>query len=196
MRLPLLLLASLSLAACVGNVRQADIANFDLGTAAIAWKPAEVRLRSVEVNAPSWLATSAIQYRLLYADAMRRQSYAESRWAAQPAELMARALDRQTAAAPGGCRLRLDIDELVQVFDAPTAARVLLDVRAGLVAPQGDAVLARKAFSVAQPAPSADARGGVAATGSALQALAGDLGAWLSQAAHENPAIAERCKGN
>lgn len=196
MRMLLILLAALALSACIGNVRSTDVASFDLGTAAVVWKPATVRLHSVDANAPSWLASTAIQYRLLYADSMRRQSYAESRWAAQPAELIARALNRQTVAADGGCRLSLDIDELVQVFDTPQQSRTLLDVRASLIAPRGNDILARKAFSLVRPAPSADARGGVSAAAAAVQALGGELGAWLAQTARENPAAAERCKGN
>jgi len=196
MRMPLLPLAALALSACVGNVRTTEVASFDLGTAAVVWQPTSVRLHRVEAQAPSWLAATAIQYRLLYADAMRRQAYAESRWAAQPAELIARALNRQTAAAPGGCRLSLELDELAQVFDSPQQSRVLLDVRASLVAPRGNEVLARKAFSLVRPAPSADARGGVAATAAAVQALGGELGAWLAQTAREHPAAAERCRGD
>lgn len=196
MRFVLPVIAALALAACTGNIRQAEMASFDLGAAAIAWKPADLPLRDVEVAAPSWLGGSALQYRLLYADAMRRQAYAESRWAAPPAELLARALNRQTqmASGPGGCRLRLDLDELVQVFATPTASSLQLDIRATLLASRGDSPLLRKAFSVVQPALNADARGGVAATGSAVQVLAGELSAWLAQAARENPALAERCR--
>lgn len=183
------------LSACVGNVRQSELASFDLGAVAVAWKPAEVPLRGVDVAAPSWLATTAIQYRLLYADALRRQAYTESRWAAQPAELIERALNRQPAAGTGGCRLRLDLDELVQVFDAPGASRAQLDARASLLSPRGDVVLARKSFAVMHVAPSADARGGVAATSAAVQTLAGEIGHWLSLSARETPAIVERCKG-
>lgn len=195
MRITLSLLAALALSACSGNVRQTAVASFDLGTAAVVWKPATVRLHSVEAGAPSWLAATAIQYRLLYADPLRRQSYTESRWAAPPAELIARALNRQTVTGEGGCRLNLDLDELTQVFDSPQQSRILLDVRASLMAPRGNDVLARKAFSLAHPAPSADARGGVSATAAAVQALGGELGAWLIQTARANPTAAERCKG-
>ena len=191
MRLPLL--AVFLLAACAGPARQAETATFDLGVAAIAWKPARPALRGVGVFAPSWLGTSAMHYRLLYADPLRRQAYAQSRWASPPGELIERALNRQTPVA-GGCRLRLDLDELAQVFDAPQTSRTQLDVRASLVAPSRNAVLARKAFSLVQPAPTADARGGVVAANAALQALGGELGAWLEQIVHDDPAVAERCQ--
>lgn len=194
MRLPFVLLAALALSACVGTARRAEIASYDLGTVAVAWKPASPAVRGVGVFAPAWLGSTAMQYRLLYADPMRRLAYAESRWAAPPADLIERALNRQ-ASAGGGCRLRLDVDDLAQVFDTPQASRVLLDVRAALVAPNREAVLARKAFSLAPAAPSADARGGVAAVAAAVQALGGELNGWLAQLARQDPAVAERCKG-
>lgn len=185
--------AALLLAACAGAAKK-DVASFDLGAASVAWKPAEPGLRGVGVFAPSWLGAPAMHYRLLYADPQRRLAYAESRWAAAPGELIERALNRQTSPR-GACRLRLDLDELAQVFDAPATSRVLLEARATLVGPNRDAVLARKAFAVAQPAPSADARGSAAAAAAAVQALGGELGLWLEQAARETPAIVQRCRG-
>lgn len=194
MRLPIILLSLFLLAGCVGNVRQNESARFDLGSAALVWRPADLALGSVEVTAPSWLAGTALQYRLLYADPLRRQAYNESRWAAPPAELLERALNRQPGAT-AGCRLRIELDELAQVFDAPAASRVLLDARAALATPRGDAVLARKAFSILRPAQGADARGGVEAAAGAAQELAGELGAWLAQAGRETPGLAARCRG-
>lgn len=191
----LLLLSVLALAACGGNLRQAERSAYDLGNAAVAWKPAGLALGNVAVQAPAWLAATDISYRLLYAGEMRRNAYAESRWIAPPAELVERALNRETPDTAGGCGLRLDIDELIQVFDTPQASRSLLDARAALVAPGGDAVLARKAFAVVQPAPGADARGAVAGAAAAVQALGGELKAWLTQAARNSPALAQRCAG-
>jgi cholesterol transport system auxiliary component len=192
----LAILIAFLLAGCIGNVRQTATATLDLGSAEVAWRPASLPLRGVGVFAPAWLGTSALQYRLLYSDPARRMAYTESRWAAPPGDLVERMLNRQTPAQGGGCRLRLDLDELAQVFDTPQASRTLLDARASLVAPNGDAVLLRKAFSIARPAPTADARGGVAAAAAAVQALGGELGAWLEQAARDNPAVAARCREN
>lgn len=189
-----LLLSVLLLAGCAGNTRQTESARFDLGTVAPTWRPAGLAVVGAEVAAPSWLAGPALQYRLLHADPLRRQAYTESRWAAPPAELVERALNRQPGPA-AGCRLRLDIDELIQVFDAPAASRVLLEVRGALVAPRGEAILARRAFALVRPAPSADARGGVAAAAAALEGLAGELAGWLGETARETPALADRCRG-
>ncbi len=189
----LLLLTVLLLAACGGNVRQAEPETYDLGSVAIVWKPADLAVTGVSAQGPAWLATPAISYRLLYAGDMARNAYAESRWAAPPPDLIERALNRQTPASGEGCRLRLDVDELIQVFDTPQASRTLLDARATLFAPAGETILARRAFSIARPAPSADARGGVAGAVAAVQALGGELKAWLADTARAKPAIAQRC---
>lgn len=195
MRIKLALFAVLALAGCGSVAPKATPASYDLAGAAVAWQPERPVVRGVGVFAPSWLGSTAIAYRLVYADPWRRQVYAHSRWTAPPAELIERALNRQTPAGAGACRLRLDVDDLAQVFDTPQASRLLLDVRAALIAPDRSTVLARKAFSLAQPASSADARGGVAATAAAVAALGFDLGNWLGQVADETPAIAQRCRG-
>jgi hypothetical protein len=42
-----------------------------------------------DVSAPAWLDSPSITYRLAYLDAARPQAYADSRWVASPAELIA-----------------------------------------------------------------------------------------------------------
>lgn len=187
-------LAVILLGACAGGVRPPEPARFDLGDIAIVWRPAAVTLAGVTVVAPSWLGGSVMAYRLLYADPLRRLAFGESRWTAPPAELIERALNRQLGPVGGGCRLRLDLDELVQLFDSPQASRALIEVRAGLVTPNRDRLLARRAFAVTRPAPSPDARGGVAATAAALTGLGGELQAWLAEVARDTPELAMACR--
>lgn len=176
---PLFLLPCLLfLAACVGNVRQADTAIYDLGGAAPAPAHAVVGLAAVDVSAPSWLAGTAMQYRLRYADAARRQNYAASRWAAPPAELIEQLLDRRLASGQrGGCRLRFEVDELIQVFDMPGASHLILEGRASVMA--GRERVAGRAFTYAVDTATADARGGVAAAAQAARRLVDELAAWL-----------------
>lgn len=175
---PFLAVAAL-LAACVGNVRQNEVATYDLGPSAIAWRPATLALRDIEVAAPSWLGGTAMHYRLLYGDGQRRMTFTESRWAAPPAQLIERALKRQPASGEGGCRLRVEIDELAQVFDSPQASRVVLEARAALLPPRGDIAVARKALALMEPA-GIDAKSGAAAAAAAVRALGGALGTWLA----------------
>jgi cholesterol transport system auxiliary component len=182
---PTILIVALTLAACsAGAVRQVDVSRYDLGPLALPLA-ADSGVAAVEVIAPSWLGSDGMEYRLAYADAGRRLEYAESRWAAPPAELLRQGLQRQLAGA-GRCRLRLDLDEFVQVFDSPQAGRLVLESRATLFA--GQEVVARKLVAVSPATPSADAKGGVAAAAAAVRTLGDELAAWLV-------AYAERCRG-
>lgn len=192
-------LAVLLLAACVNNTaRQSEVATYDLGTAAKMTGGQALLLRGIDVHAPSWLGTAAMQYRLAYGDSSRRQIYAESRWAATPAELLEVALRRRIATgdsdvAAAGCRLRIDVDEFVQVFDAPDASRAVIEARVSLLAAKSDQLLARRSLSFSRPAASADARGGVAAFSELTGDISRDVAFWLVKITRDTPALAERC---
>lgn len=201
MRNVIVLLSVFLLAGCIGNPpRDAAIASYDLGNLSGAWASPGFHVAAVEVQASSWLNSPAQLYRLAYADDLRRRAYTASRWAAPPAELIERALQRRIVFGQpdldgAGCRLRLALDELEQRFDAPQASKAVLEVRATLLPMHGDALLAKRAFLIEKPAPTADARGGVAATRAATQALADELGQWLAAVARARPQIAAACKG-
>jgi cholesterol transport system auxiliary component len=94
-------------------------------------------------------------------------------------------LQRRLAGA-GRCRVRLDVDEFIQVFDSPATGRLTLDGRATLFLGQ-DAV-ARRSVAIRPAMPSPDAKGGVAAAVVAAQTLADELAAWLVS-------YADRCRG-
>lgn len=205
MRWPIVLTALFALTGCVGLPRATvDIARYDFGPLA---KPASAAtplpLRDVEVIVPSWLDTPQLQYRLLFADATRRRSYAESRWVAPPGELLEAALRRQlmddgNAPANGGCMLRIDLDELLQVFHTPQRSVGLIELQVSLVAPRGGSVLARNKFAVAMPAATADARGGVDAVSAAATGVAQRLRDWLNALDRRGAAglnIAKVCAG-
>lgn len=183
---------ALLLAGCVpNNMRQVDAAVFGFGDPVGGW--AAPTLRGVDVAAPSWLGTAAMQYRLDHSEAARRRAYADSRWAAPPAELLEQALRRRALAATSGpalgCRLRVDLDEFVQAFANDQSSRIVLAVRATLLSRNEQAVASR-AFALERPAASADARGGVAAAAAAVQGLASDLAGWITA---EKSALATRC---
>ena len=140
-----------------------------------------------------------MQYRLLYAANQRRQSYADSRWVAPPAELLGHALRKRMLSGEtgGACRLRVDLDEFAQVFDSAKASHVLLEARVQVVAPSGGDILARHSFSLSRPADSADASGGVAALTGAVEAFSTELHDWLGgldRAAASGLNIAQRCR--
>ncbi|MCK9382863.1 MAG: PqiC family protein [Sulfuritalea sp.] len=197
------ILAGLLLAACGGNVRTAEVVRYDFGSLAAkvteSWTGSRVPVATVEVQASSWLAGPDMHFRLVYAEPLSRRSYAESRWAAPPAELLEAFLKRrivfgQPDFGGAGCRLQLVLDELEQRYDDPQGSKQVLEVRARLTPLRGAETISRRTFLIQKPAASATAGGGAAATRDAVQALADDLGTWLETAGREKPAIVERCR--
>jgi len=193
------------LAACVsvdlaGKPTKAPIAYFDLGGAgATAGAASGLGLRSIDVAAPSWLDTPAMQYRLAYAEAARRSSFTESRWVAPPPELIQQVLRRALSAGDadaGNCRLVVDVDEFIQRFDAPQSSTAVVELRVALLGPRAEAPLARRSFSITRSVTSADARGGVAALGSATAEAASAIRGWLGSVESDGAGqqIARRCR--
>lgn len=192
---------ALGLCGCAPGPRPAaNVGYFDLGPPREgAARGGFAGLRGIEVFAPSWLDSAALQYRQGDADSQKRRNYAENRWVAPPAELLAHALRPRLLAAPAGgaCKLRVDLDEFIQVFDSPASSRARIDVRVQLLAPGGAELLGRQAFSVEQPAASADAAGGARALAAAVEALSARLGEWLGgldRASVQGSNIGARCR--
>lgn len=180
----LLVAAATTLSACTA-LAPPPVAQtvYDLGVPidaerkAAGWMPA-----SVEVGAPSWLANSSMQYRRDYLGLASREAYADSRWAGAPAEMLTRYLSSRLAmdgAQATRCRMRLELDEFVQAFDAPATSRADIRVRAALLATRDGRPLARHVISVEVAADGADARTGVRAHRDAVHRLADELIVWM-----------------
>jgi hypothetical protein len=82
-KLFLTLLAGALLSACGGGPRVSEPTRYDLGVPAGAAATWRLHLGATDVQAASWLASTAMHYRLAYAEPLRRQSYGESRWVAR-----------------------------------------------------------------------------------------------------------------
>lgn len=187
------LAAALLLSACLsGPATRPDVAVYDLGAVEPLAREGGVA-PVVEVFAPSWLEGRAMQYRLA-AEPARRQQFTESRWAAPPAELLAAALRRQLGANGGaGCRLRIDLDEWVQVFDDAGQSRVSLALRASLNSSSSGESIAQRGFNLDQAA-GGNARQGVAAAVALEKQLAQGLDDWLQGLAQKQRDLATRCR--
>ena len=139
-----------------------------------------------------------MQYILAYADGARREVYAESRWAAPPARLLEKALARRLLSGTSeihsaGCHLRVELDEFVQVYDAPGSSLALVELRAMLMAPRANVLLLRRSFRQS-PAAGADARSGVLAFATATHDLGAEIERWLKQMTEQMPALVESCR--
>lgn len=187
MRIPQLaaiVLTSIAVTACNGlGVPPRPMASFDLGLVAPRSLPAQVVPAQIQLLAPSWLETSAMQYRLSWDQTHRRRSFANSRWAAHPPEMLARNLERAIGGTNIGtseCRLRLELDEFVQVFDTEQRSEARVVLRASWLPARSDKSLARKEFALSSVASEATAEGGVTAFLQISEMLADQLAQWLT----------------
>lgn len=123
-----------------------------------------------------------MQYRLDFRQPTSREVFAESRWAGHPSEMLQRQLVATlgTGGAPNGlCRLRIDLDEFIQRFESMDSSASELVVRASLLAPREETVLARERFVMVTPTTTADAAGGVLAHRQGAGRLTHALASWL-----------------
>lgn len=152
----------------------------------------------IEVRAPTWLDTPAMQYRLAYQLPASRDAYTASKWAAPPAEMMQRMIARTLGigddpARP--CRLRIELDEFVQVFRDPQLSESRLFARVELIDTRVGARLASTEFEISQAAASPDARGGVAAHQNGVSRLISGTANWLADLGNKSGGPAQRCHG-
>ena len=189
----------LALAGC-GSPPASRQAVYDFGPGATQPQPSNrmaplAPLQLADVEASSALDSNALLYRLADADAQQLRPYAQARWAMPPAQLLRQRLREllgqrrsvlaATDAVPAGTLvLRLELEEFSHWFESPQKSAGLLRVRATLSRSGSPAkLLAQTSWVQQQPAATHDAAGGVAALAQATQALAGQLDAWVQQAA-------------
>jgi cholesterol transport system auxiliary component len=183
---------ALILSGCASQKAQ-PTTQFDFGPAAPAPTQTQTRdpLGSVvvtDVTGSSALDNERMFYRLSYADPLQARTYANSRWTANPLQLLtqrfktrlaqtgARVLS-ETDAASGIPLLRIDVDEFIQDFGGVSQSTGVVAVRASVF--QGHTLVDQKSFRQAAAAPSADAAGGARALAASTDAVAADIVAWL-----------------
>lgn len=176
-------LVGIALGGCAG-LQSPPLAMYDLGLLDAVVVPAALAPARIEVAVPSWLSGSAMQYRLAWKQPERRRSYVESRWAAAPADMLSQSLTRALRPAGGEavgsrCRLRVELDEFVHVFETEERSHVELVARARLLPARGELPVAARDFSRHDAADTPDAEGGVRAARSAVRGLADEVATWL-----------------
>jgi cholesterol transport system auxiliary component len=200
----LALLAALLAAACSSlapeKPMRATLYDFGPGpvaTAAQATVQSPIVLE--EVESPGTLESSALLYRLAYADANQLRPYAQARWSAPPARLLRQRLREQlgrdravldpsesaSLARVAGTLprvLHVELEEFSHVFDSPTQSWGVLRLRVTLMAntPGGERLIGQRVVVQRRPAASADASGGVRALAEATDAAAQEIDQWLA----------------
>lgn len=186
------LAAAALVAGCASSEKQSD-ALFDLGPSLPRADlrgdaPLPALVVSDATGSPA-LESEKMYYRLDYADPLQARTYANSRWNANPLELVTQRLKSRLAqtgakvlgsndAATGAPILRVQVDEFVHAFSSASQSQGIVVVRASLL--NGHALVDQKTFSRSTPAPSADASGGARALAASVDAVAGDIAAWLA----------------
>ncbi len=174
---------------------------YDFGPGALTIQPTNrmaplppLALADVEANAA--LDSTALLYRLAYADALVLRPYAQARWSMAPAQLVRQRVRehlslRRAVLNPGESvaagaipvALRLELEEFSQLFESTTASAGLVRLRATVLQSggSGEKLIGQKTFVVQSPAPSADAAGGARALTAATDAAVLELDQWLQQ---------------
>jgi cholesterol transport system auxiliary component len=149
------------------------------------------------IQAPSWLRTTALVYRLDYEPAAPPRAYTLERWTAPPSELFTLRLRARIAASndgftldrlPGGAdgyRLEATLEDFMQSFPSPGRSRCVVTLRASLFQ-QGGQVIAQRTFRAERPAPSPDAIGAVQGLAAASDATVDEILIWLASSLRPN----------
>lgn len=160
------------MAGCAGSGADTAPRQYDLGLTAPAAKLPP--LRAVSVRAAIPFDGVEMHYRLAYRDAAELASFAHSRWAAPPADLMRKQLLRALPSSAGApCALELEIQEFTQVFTTKDASEVRIEGRAS-------AGGATRAFSVTEAGAGATAAAGTAAFARAADRAIAEMAGWVS----------------
>jgi len=195
-----------SLVGCATPDKPVRATLYDFGPGAIMAPTVAMQALSLpplvlaDVDASGALDGSSVLYRLGYADANQLRPYAHARWSAPPPRLIRQRLREQLARdrpvldlgesaalarSNGGMPrvLRLELEEFTHFFETQTQSWGLLRLRATLMenTPAGEKLLAQRSLVIRQPAPSADAPGGVRALAAAIDAAAVEISQWLQQ---------------
>lgn len=151
---------------------------FDLGLEAPGTRLPAVRIGAVRAVAP--FEATDMQYRLAYRNPAEIAAFAHSRWAATPAEMLRKQLQRAAGETPGKCTLEVEIQEFSQVFAAKEASEARIEMRVALSSPAR--ALGRQ-FTVIEGNAGPDAASGAVAFARAANRAIADLGAWIGEQA-------------
>ena len=192
-RLIVLAAAGFLITGCASQKGETAATQFDFGpaTPAQAAQTATSTLGAIvvtDVTGSSALENERMFYRLSYADALQARSYANSRWTANPLQMMTQRLKTrisqsgakvlsETDASNGIPILRIDVDEFIHNFSGAAQSEGQVALRASVF--QGHVLVDQRSFARTTPAGTADAAGGARALAASTDAIAADIVTWL-----------------
>jgi cholesterol transport system auxiliary component len=160
---------------CGGTRSEALPRSYDFGIEPPAAQLPAVRVGLVRSVPP--FDSIDMHYRLAFRNPAELLAYAQSRWAATPAELYRKRLLRAAAAGAGRCALEVELQEVTQVFGVRDSSEALLELRARLS--EGNAPLAERMFRIVQSSAGAGAPEGAAAMAKAADRSIAGLAEWI-----------------
>ncbi|QXZ08892.1 PqiC family protein [Comamonas sp. Y33R10-2] len=203
--------AALVLAACSAlPTPPIQPVRYDLGMTDTAAPQANAAAPSVappplvlaEVQTPAGADNStAMLYRLAYANQQEQRAYQGARWSLPPAQMLEQRLRTRLAlerpvltdkdnVSPNASdqrplgMLRLEVVEFNQVFESAQSSQAVVRLRASLIAQDsrgGNVLLGQQLFSAQAPATTADAAGGARAMSASVNDVATQLSNWLQR---------------
>jgi len=154
----------------------------------------DTALQIAAVDAPSWLNSRDIYYRLLYQDQDSIAAYSQAQWITAPPIIIGRLLTDHLADtnlwkavvnadsnAVTNLTLHVNLLEFQQEFTSAKQSQAVLRARATLVDNRSNEVIAQSDFVFQVPAAHADAEGGVAALDKATTDMLNAITQWLMQ---------------
>lgn len=147
---------------------------FDLGLNAPGTSLPPVRLGMVRAVAP--FDSIDMHYRLAFRNPAEIAAFANSRWAASPAEMMRKQLLRAGSDKSGRCVMDVEIQEFTQVFAAKESSDARIELRASLSLPGRNF---SKIVAVSEANAGPDAPSGTGAFARAADRAIGELAGWV-----------------
>jgi cholesterol transport system auxiliary component len=150
--------------------------------------PALAPLALAEIQASWGQNSTAMLYRLAYANELVLMPYQQARWSMPPTQLVAQrmraVLGQQRPVVSLGDSstdfvLQISLENFGQSFESPTSSKATVQLRATLL--KGDQLIGQRDFTATTTAPTADAAGGARGLGQATQSAATDLAIWVSE---------------
>jgi len=170
------LLLSALLAGCAGNAADSAPRSFDLGTV-----PPTAKFPALRVAARAVAPFEGAQmfYRLSWRNPAELGAYANSQWAAPPAELLRKQVMRAAGEGVGKCALELEVQEFTQVFTAKDASEARIEARVSLS--NGQVRVASRGVTAVEPGAGPEASSGATAMARAAERLMQELAGWVSK---------------
>ena len=170
------LLLVVALAGCGGNAAEVAPRTFDLGFAPPAAKVPALRTASVRGIPP--FDDVQMYYRLAWRHSSELADYAQSRWAAPPAELLRKQLLRATGEGVGKCGLEIELQEFTQMFSSKEASEARIELRVSLT--NAAVRVASRGVTVSEPGAGSEAASGAAAMARAAERALGEIAGWVA----------------